>query len=85
LFLCRKNEGFVTSLQVLILYRDIIRTARIMTHKDKGLEAPCSIKLFHFSFETDGVPWSLKLISHARAEIEDARQLRDSEVMLQLA
>ena len=29
----------------------------------------------------DGVPWSLKLISHARAEIEDARALRDSEVM----
>ena len=28
----------------------------------------------------DGVPWSLKLISHARAEIEDARALRDAEV-----
>jgi hypothetical protein len=28
------------------------------------------------------MPWSLKLISHARAEIEDARGLRDSEVGL---
>ncbi len=29
---------------------------------------------------SDGIPWSLKLISNARAEIEDARALRDSEV-----
>ncbi len=34
------------------------------------------------TFDADGVPWSLKLISHARAEIEDARALRDSEVQL---
>jgi hypothetical protein len=36
------------------------------------------------TLDADGVPWSLKLISHARAEIEDARALRDSEVAMSL-
>ena len=34
----------LTCLQVLILYRDIIRTARVMTHNDKG--ASHASKLF---------------------------------------
>jgi hypothetical protein len=87
----------VTPSQVLILYRDIIRTARIMTHKDNGAPPPTTTTTttkttgytalkasarpaFAMTCSADGVPWSLKLISHARAEIEDARGLRDSEV-----
>ena len=74
--------------QVLILYRDIIRTARVMTHKDNGTaHAPRRRAARHviaLTFDADGVPWSLKLISHARAEIEDARALRDSEVAMSL-
>ena len=56
-----------------------------MTHKDNGYTTPQHQNLRRapcMTFTADGVPWSLKLISHARAEIEDARALRDSEVFL---
>ena len=56
-----------------------------MTHKDNGYTTPQPQNLRRapwMTFTADGVPWSLKLISHARAEIEDARALRDSEVFL---
>jgi hypothetical protein len=39
-FMKALSAHLVTSFQVLILYRDIIRTARIMTHKDNGTTPP---------------------------------------------